>query len=157
MQIIAAQDYNQRPDEVQPRVLDPRRRHGRLDQLATSITRAAIDGLNGWAAGGSNADQPLDPMRQTMADQRMPPRAAEQTGSVQMAQADDDGIRVPGSPPPLGTGRTDVNPADEGGVDELPGNDGKTPASRQDPSVPGGGVPDIDPDQAERDGVPNPR
>ncbi|GEM_PF-3409261 len=92
-----------------------------------------------------------------MAVQTALPRAAERTQSVQMAQADDDGVRIPGSPPPVGTGRTDVNPEDEAGVDELPDNDGKTPVIRQNPAVPGEQVPDIDPDQAERDGVPNPR
>lgn len=39
----------------------------------------------------------------------------------------DDGIVIPGSAPPLGTERTDVNPNDEAGIDELPNNDADTP------------------------------
>ena len=68
----------------------------------------------------------------------------------------DDGIVIPGSARPLGTERTDVNPNDEAGIDELPNNDADTP---QDHDTNGlmEGVPDIDPDNAERDDAPDPR
>jgi hypothetical protein len=67
----------------------------------------------------------------------------------------DDGVVVPGSPPPIGTGRTDVNPADEAGVDELPDDDGALDTDEHEQLS--DEVPDIDPDNAEVDGVPNPR
>lgn len=73
------------------------------------------------------------------------------------ANTDDDGIRVPGSPPPLGSERTDVNPGHEAGVDELPANDGQTPASTDEAQRIRSRVPDIDPDNAERTDAPNPR
>lgn len=72
-----------------------------------------------------------------------------------MAQGD-DGVLIPGSAPPLGTGRTDVNPSDEAGVDELPNNDGEIPRDHDQAGMPEG-IPDIDPDNAELDDVPNPR
>lgn len=71
--------------------------------------------------------------------------------------ADDDGIVVPGSPPPLGSERTDVNPGGEAGVDELPGNEGKTPAGSREAERIRDRVPDTDPDNAERNEAPNPR
>ena len=71
--------------------------------------------------------------------------------------ASDDGVVVPGSPPPLGNERTDVNPSDEAGVDELPDNNGVTPQDSGDNAWESGTVPDIDLDNAERDGVPDPR
>lgn len=73
------------------------------------------------------------------------------------ADANDDGILVPGSPPPLGTERTDVNPGDEAGVDELPHNDGEVSLDSDDDAVLDEDVPDIDVDNAELDDAPNPR
>lgn len=69
---------------------------------------------------------------------------------------DDESVVIPGSAPPLGTGRTDVNPSDEAGVDELPNNDGELPRDHDQEGLPEG-VPDIDPDNAELDDAPNPR
>ncbi len=71
--------------------------------------------------------------------------------------ANDDGIVVPGSPPPLGTERTDVNPGDEAGVDELPRNDGEVPLNADDDAVLQDELPDVDVDNAELDDAPNPR
>jgi len=70
-----------------------------------------------------------------------------------------DDLVVPGSPPPLGSERTDVSPGSEAGVDELPNNDGATPRSRSQAKGDEvmSGVPDIDPDSAELDDAPNPR
>ena len=76
-------------------------------------------------------------------------------GSAEVS--DDDGILIPGSAPPLSPGRTDVNPDDQPGVDELPGdglevprvNGNDNPGERQ--------TPDIDVDKAEMDDAPNPR
>ncbi|HCJ30141.1 MAG TPA: hypothetical protein DHV63_12805 [Pseudomonas sp.] len=61
---------------------------------------------------------------------------------------------IPGSAPPLSPGRTDVNPDDQAGVDELPDNElqvpqDRTPIERE--------TPDIDVDNAEVDDAPNPR
>ncbi|WP_407290613.1 hypothetical protein [Stutzerimonas zhaodongensis] len=74
-------------------------------------------------------------------------------------RAGKDDLVIPGSPPPLGSERTDVSPGHEAGVDELPNNDGSTPRSRShargDEVM--SGVPDIDPDSAELDDAPNPR
>lgn len=70
------------------------------------------------------------------------------------AQSDeDDGVLIPGSAPPLSPGRTDVNPDDQAGVDELPGNELGVPRN---PSTEWE-TPDVDADKAERDDVPNPR
>lgn len=68
----------------------------------------------------------------------------------------DEGVQIPGSTPPLSSGRTDINPSDESGVDELPDNDGKIPKDYND-AVGTEGIPDIDPDNAELDDAPNPR
>lgn len=73
------------------------------------------------------------------------------------AQAEgDDGLVIPGSAPPLSPGRTDVNPDDQAGVDELPGNELDIPRDRSgDPSE--REAPDIDVDNAEMDDAPDPR
>jgi len=42
-------------------------------------------------------------------------------------ESDDDGVVIPGSAPPLSPGRIDVNPDDQAGVDELPGNEMQRP------------------------------
>jgi len=70
------------------------------------------------------------------------------------ANNEDDGVLIPGSAPPLSPGRTDVNPDDQAGVDELPDNElqvpqDRTPIERE--------TPDIDVDNAEVDDAPNPR
>lgn len=69
----------------------------------------------------------------------------------------DDGIVIPGSPPPLGSERTDVNPGDEAGVDELPHNEGETPLDTDDNAALQNELPDVDVDNAEHDDAPNPR
>lgn len=63
----------------------------------------------------------------------------------------------PGSPDPLSPGRTDLNPDDEPGVDELPDNEGEIPLDSNDESVVEREMVDMDPDNAERDDQPNPR
>lgn len=62
----------------------------------------------------------------------------------------------PASTDPLSPGRTDLNPSDEPGIDQLPANDGDTPADES-PTPYEEGVPDMDPDNAEMDDQPNPR
>ncbi|MGE6529555.1 hypothetical protein ACQKEM_11110 [Pseudomonas sp. NPDC077382] len=69
----------------------------------------------------------------------------------------DDDVIIPGSPPPLRSGRTDVSPGSEAGVDELPNNDGTTPRDNAKRGGEMNNVPDIDPDSAELDDAPNPR
>ena len=72
-----------------------------------------------------------------------------------VASAEEDGFVAPGSPPPIGTGRTDINPDHEAGLDELPDTDKPLePAGHEKLSDQ---LPDIDPDNAERDDAPNPR
>jgi hypothetical protein len=63
---------------------------------------------------------------------------------------------MPGEPDPLSPGRTDLNPDDEPGIDELPDNDGARPDQETD-EPDQTNVPDIDPDNAEMDEQPNPR
>lgn len=70
------------------------------------------------------------------------------------AADEDDGLVIPGSAPPLSPSRTDVNPDDQAGVDELPGNELEFPLDDT-PIKPG--TPDIDVDKAETDDAPNPR
>ncbi len=82
---------------------------------------------------------------------------ANQQKPSDITDANDDDVIVPGSPPPLGTERTDVNPGDEAGVDELPRNDGKVPLDSDDEAVLQDEVPDVDIDNAELDDAPNPR
>ncbi|WP_417790921.1 hypothetical protein [Stutzerimonas xanthomarina] len=72
-------------------------------------------------------------------------------------RAGKDDVVIPGSPPPLGSERTDVSPGNEPGVDELPNNDGTTPRSHAKRGGEMNNVPDIDPDSAELDDAPNPR
>lgn len=63
---------------------------------------------------------------------------------------------APDSTDPLSPGRTDLDPSDEPGIDELPENEGHIPGSEvEDPNEEG--VPDIDTDNAELDDAPNPR
>lgn len=67
----------------------------------------------------------------------------------------DDGVLILGSPPPVGTGRTDVDLGNEAGVDELP-DDGGALDSQEHERL-SDQLPDIDPDNAEADDAPNPR
>jgi len=60
---------------------------------------------------------------------------------------------IPGRPELPGRGRTDLEPSDEAGIDELADNDGALPHGRRRNEQ----LPDTDPDNAERDGVINPR
>lgn len=83
--------------------------------------------------------------------------SSDQKVSNNRTDADYDGILVPGSAPPLGSERTDVNPGDEAGIDELPHNDGELPLDRDNDAVLEDAVPDIDVDNAELDDAPNPR
>lgn len=56
----------------------------------------------------------------------------------------------------LSPGRTDLNPSDEPGIDELPDNELDMP--KEEPATPyGDGVPDTDLDNAEMDDQPDPR
>lgn len=73
------------------------------------------------------------------------------------AESDDDGVVIPGSAPPLSPGRTDVNPDDQAGVDELPNNELGRPRDRADGVPIERKAPDIDVDNAEMDDTPNPR
>lgn len=57
---------------------------------------------------------------------------------------------------PLSPGRTDLNPSDETGIDELPNNEIDAPDDESENTYTDG-VPDIDPDNAEMDDQPNPR
>lgn len=85
-------------------------------------------------------------------------RVSNQKNEASRAErAGKDDVVIPGSPPPLGSERTDVSPGNEAGVDELPNNNGTTPQGRAKGGEVMGGVPDIDPDRAERDDAPNPR
>lgn len=66
---------------------------------------------------------------------------------------------LPDRPDPLSPGRTDVHPSDKAGVDELPDDADPVPLDPDDeaPVDNENKVPDIDPDNAERDGVSDPR
>lgn len=68
---------------------------------------------------------------------------------------DSETLVVPGSPSPLSPGRVTVNPDDEAGVDELPNDEGAVPHGRDDTGL--ADMNDIDVDNAEMDGEPNPR
>lgn len=64
---------------------------------------------------------------------------------------------VPGTTDPLSPSRTDLNPSDAPGVDELPDNDGDTPKDSDDQAGQQEKMPDTDPDNAELDDQLNPR
>lgn len=64
---------------------------------------------------------------------------------------------VPSSPDPLSPGRTDLNPSDQPGVDELPDNDGAVPLDTDDEAAAQQDMTDVDVDNAEFDDAPNPR
>lgn len=62
----------------------------------------------------------------------------------------------PKTTPPLSPGRTNLNPSDEPGIDDLPHNEQEAPRDIS-PTPYEEGVPDMDPDNAELDDQPNPR
>ena len=64
---------------------------------------------------------------------------------------------VPTSPDPLSPGRTDQNPSDRPGVDELPDNEGQIPLETDDDAPVQEEMTDVDVDNAELDDSPNPR
>jgi hypothetical protein len=64
---------------------------------------------------------------------------------------------VPTSPDPLSPGRTDINPSDRPGVDELPDNEGAIPLESNDEAPVMEEMTDVDVDNAEMDDQPNPR
>lgn len=77
------------------------------------------------------------------------------TEGFQSNAAGDDTL-PPTTTPPLSPGRTNLNPSDEPGVDELPDSEGAAPGDGS-PTPYEQGVPDMDPDNAELDDQPNPR
>ncbi|MCH2341748.1 MAG: hypothetical protein MK363_17915 [Pseudomonas sp.] len=84
-----------------------------------------------------------------LSNQNNDPSHAERAGK--------EDVIIPGSPPPLGSERTDVSPGSEAGVDEFPNNAGPTPRDKAKRGGEMNNVPDIDPDSAELDDAPNPR
>lgn len=64
---------------------------------------------------------------------------------------------MPTSPDPLSPGRTDINPSDQPGVDELPDNEGEVPLDTDDDAPVQEEMIDVDIDNAEMDDEPNPR
>lgn len=64
---------------------------------------------------------------------------------------------LPTSDDPLSPGRTDINPSDQPGVDELPDNEGAIPLGPYDDTPIEKEMDDIDPANAEFDDQPNPR
>lgn len=64
---------------------------------------------------------------------------------------------MPTSPDPLSPRRTDLNPSDQPGVDELPDNEGETPIETDSEASRQQNMPDVDVDNAELDDQPNPR
>jgi hypothetical protein len=64
---------------------------------------------------------------------------------------------LPASDNPLSPGRTDINPSDQPGVDELPDNEGAIPLDTDDDAPVEEEMIDVDLDNAEMDDEPNPR
>jgi hypothetical protein len=64
---------------------------------------------------------------------------------------------LPTSPDPLSPGRVDLDPSDRPGVDELPGNEGAIPLDTDDDAPVVEEMADVDVDNAEMDGEPDPR
>lgn len=83
------------------------------------------------------------------------PQSEPLTGT--RTESDDDGVVIPGSAPPLSPGSIDVNPDDQAGVDELPGNEMQRPRDGENGVPTEGETPDVDVDNAEMDDAPNPR
>lgn len=74
-------------------------------------------------------------------------RSAYETDTqVQDGTGADDA--VPTSPDPLSPGRTDLNPSDRPGVDELPHNEGQIPLKTDDDAPAQEGMTDVDVDNA---------
>ncbi|GAB3370487.1 hypothetical protein [Azotobacter armeniacus] len=69
----------------------------------------------------------------------------------------DKEMPYPGSPDPLNPGRTNLNPDDEPGVDELPDNEGAIPLEPNDETVVDREMVDMEPGNAEMDDQPSPR
>jgi len=67
------------------------------------------------------------------------------------------GDPAPFTPDPLSPGRTDLNPSDRPGVDELPDNEGSVPLDTDDDAPVEEEMADVDVDNAEFDDQPNPR
>jgi hypothetical protein len=64
---------------------------------------------------------------------------------------------LPTSPDPLSPGRTNLNPSDRPGVDELPDNEGAVPLDTNDDAPVQEEMTDVDLANAEFDDAPNPR
>lgn len=64
---------------------------------------------------------------------------------------------LPTSQTPLSPGRTDINPSDQPGIDELPDNEGAVPLDTDDDAPVQEEMADVDVDNAEMDDQPNPR
>jgi hypothetical protein len=64
---------------------------------------------------------------------------------------------LPTSPDPLSPGRTNLNPSDRPGVDELPDNEGAVPLDPNDDTPVQEEMADVDLANAEFDDAPNPR
>ena len=64
---------------------------------------------------------------------------------------------MPTAPDPLSPSRTDLNPSDQPGVDELPDNEGQIPLDTDDDAPIEEELPDTDVDNAEMDNQSNPR
>ena len=64
---------------------------------------------------------------------------------------------MPTSPDPLSPGRTDLNPSEKPGIDELPDNEGAVPLDTDDDALVQEEMTDVDVDNAELDDQPNPR
>lgn len=64
---------------------------------------------------------------------------------------------LPVSPDPLSPRRTELNPSDRPDADQLPDDDGETPADTDEQAQRQQNMPDVDVDSAEMDDQPNPR
>ena len=64
---------------------------------------------------------------------------------------------MPTTPDPLSPRRTDLNPSDRPGVDELPHNEGEIPLDTDEEATRQQNMPDVDVANAELDDQPNPR
>lgn len=76
---------------------------------------------------------------------------------TQLQSGRDNDEPLPASNEPLSPGRTNLNPSDQAGVDELPDNDGEVPLNTNDEAPVLEEMPDVDVANAEMDEQPNPR
>lgn len=60
-------------------------------------------------------------------------------------------------PDPISPGRKDMTPSEQPGIDQLPGNEGEIPLDSDDDAPVEEEMVDVDIDNAEMDGEPNPR